>query len=108
MGTLGGRVGLVRVSEPWFLTAGLAVQWPAPDAVAIGVQFEVTHLWSGMWFQPGVALRTDGAWMASATAGFSVVGVEFRASDLAADAPQLAVLARIRIPIGLLVMSAKK
>ena len=107
-GLLGLRAGITRVAEPWFFTAGLTVQWPTPDTLAFGLQLEFSHLWSGIWLQPGVAIQTDRKVLLSATAGFSLIGVETRVSDLGAETPQIAVLARLRIPVGLLALSIQK
>jgi hypothetical protein len=108
VGGVGARLGITRVTEPWFFTIGLTGQWVAPETFSMGVQLEAMNLWSGVWIQPGLALQTDGQLMVSGTAGFSVVGVEFRATDFASPQPHLAVLARLRVPVGIIALAIKE
>lgn len=103
---IGVRGGVTWIRGPWFLTIGGVLAWPLPDQPAVGVQAEIMNLSAGLWLQSGVLVGMDGHIDAGLTTGFSLIGVEARLQHLEMGDPDMAVLGRLRIPIGMFALAA--
>lgn len=102
---VGGRVGITLIDEPWFINIGGVVEWPGPDEVAFGAEAELMHSLSGYWGQIGVVADLDAHIGLTASVGWSLVGIEARFNELETGEPTYGLVAKLRIPISLIVLA---
>jgi hypothetical protein len=100
-----GRVGALIVRNDNFFQLGATAEYlTALKRPAFGIQAEYLHLQLGTWIEAGASVDTKGRPGGMLSVGLSLIGVEaqVRQFDNAED-PSLVLLAKIRIPIGILV-----
>lgn len=97
------RAGVLVVREPLYQAYGLQLEGWGQSRLALGVQAELTHLWSGFWGQLGVALASGWHPQFEASVGWSVIGVEGQMLVLPRGAYRWAFITKLRVPIGILV-----
>ena len=99
------RVGALFVRDNHFYQVGATAEWlSALDRPAFGAQAEYLNLEMGAWFQVGGSIDTKAKPGGMLAAGLSIVGVEAQLREFDGDTePHVAVLAKLRLPIGILV-----
>ncbi len=98
-----GRVGLMAVHEPQYLTLGLTAErlWPLEQPYAIGLEIEAMEMVSSLQLIGGGAVDLSGGLRWHAGLGWQIFGVEI---DFAG--PERLVLGKVRIPISWLIYAA--
>jgi hypothetical protein len=103
---LRGRGGVLLVREPIYFAAGATAGVSPLGLPLVGAQLELTHLFAGVWGQLGLEVAAAGAQrgdlVGHAGLGFSVVGVEVQ-QRLGDGAPRRAWIAKVRVPISIIV-----
>ena len=100
-----GRVGIMRVAEPTYLTLGVTAEhlWPLPQPTAIGLELEAMEMVSAIQLIGGGGLDLSANWRWHLGLGWQIFGVEvnFSGSDRL-------VMGKIRIPISWFVYAIKE
>ncbi|MDD9968225.1 MAG: hypothetical protein OXR73_18445 [Myxococcales bacterium] len=93
------RLGAGYASEPWIVNAGLTGGVGGLANLAVGGAVEVNHL-DGAFLEVGAAYGRNDRLLLHAMAGYTVFGLAYE--QLLADVrPQHAVLAVLRLPVGI-------
>lgn len=95
------RAGGLVIREPSFVALGFTLAATEHKPLAIGVQSEYLHLWSGLWTQAGLNVDLERAPGFSLAGGWSVAGVELAATR-ADSAWAWTVFAKVRLPVSIL------
>lgn len=99
------RVGALFVRDNHFYQVGATAEWlSALEGPAFGAQAEYLNLEMGAWFQVGGSIDTKAKPGGMLAAGLSIVGVEAQLREFDGDTdPHVALLAKLRLPLGILV-----
>jgi len=102
------RLGLLMVSEPWFLSVGATLEGGGVALLAGGLQVELVHLWTGFWAQSGLSvgegLATGGGvhLFFNAAAGWSLFGFEYQRRLVGDGEESNAYILKLKAPLGVL------
>jgi hypothetical protein len=108
MGFIRGRAGLMIVRAPWFYMVGPTAEWSNIAGVAFGGQGEVMHLTSGFWTELGGQVDLHGKPGGNLSVGWSMVGVEGQVRGTQDLGTAVTVLAKLRIPLGVIIFAARQ
>jgi len=96
------RAGVLLIDEPHYLSLGAAFEgWGQVEAFTLETVY--SHILSGLWAEAGLGVTLEKEFTLHVSAGWSVVGVEFQKNFGDGPRDNLAVITKIRIPIGILV-----
>ena len=96
------RAGVMFARWPIFTMIGATYEFNNLSAASFGLQGELLHLSSGIWGQLGGSVDIHGKAGMMAALGLSVVGVEAQYRGYEDSGYGVAVLGKLRIPIGVL------
>jgi len=108
MGFIRARAGFMAVRAPWFYMIGPTAEWSNVGGFAFGGQGEIMHLSSGGWAQLGGMVDTSGRPGGLLALGWSMVGIEGQVRKTEEIGTAVSVLAKLRIPIGVIVFAARQ
>ncbi len=108
VGFIRARAGFMAVRAPWFYMIGPTAEWSNVGGFAFGGQGEIMHLSSGGWAQLGGMVDTSGRPGGLLALGWSMVGVEGQVRKTEEIGTAVTVLAKLRIPIGVIVFAARQ
>jgi hypothetical protein len=94
------RFGSLLASEPWYFSGGMYLEANLGDfnKYGIGLQFQLVHLWSGLWGQVGIGGNQNTDFVSHIACGYSIFGVEYQNTD----GSEHAVFLKMEIPLGIL------
>ena len=96
------RVGVMFARWPVFTMIGATYEYNNLSPATFGVQGELLHLSGGVWGQIGAMMDTHGKAGGLVSLGFSIIGVEAQYRGYEDNAYGVAVLGKLRIPIGVI------
>lgn len=96
------RVGVMFARWPFFTMVGATYEFNNLSPASFGLQGELLHLSSGVWVQGGGSVDIHGKAGVMAALGLSVVGVEAQYRGYEDSGYGVAVLGKVRIPIGVI------
>lgn len=99
------RAGVLVYRYPWYVMAGATYEISPLSLASVGLQGELIHLGSGLWAQLGGSLSIAARPGVMAALGWSLFGVEAQWRDQTGAAPDWLLLAKLRVPIELVVMA---
>lgn len=96
------RVGVMFARWPVFTILGATYEFNNLSPASFGLQGELLHLSGGMWGQIGGSVDIHGKLGVMGSLGFSVIGVEAQYRGYEDSNYGVAVLGKIRIPVGVI------
>ncbi len=97
------EIGYLFVEEPRYWSLGGTVGLGPRHTLQLGPYINLVHLWTGLWGGGALLIDTSASPIASVSAGWSIVGVEFQASDL-----EPLFFIKLRIPIGIPLFASQR
>lgn len=96
------RGGVLLISEPHYLSLGGAFEgFGQVEAATVYAMY--THLYTGLWAETGLGMTVEKEFTIHVSAGFTLLGVEFQKNFGDGSRDNLALIVKMRIPIGILV-----
>jgi len=96
------RFGMLWAREPWIIAVGAVMEGSGIPSLAWGVQFEVTHLWRGLWAQATISMDESANVFSALSTGFSLLGFEWQRRLSAGGTATTGYLIKLRVPIGII------
>ena len=96
------RAGVMFARWPIFTMVGATYEYNGLSPATFGVQGELLHLSAGVWGQVGGMIDVHGKPGVMGSLGFSVIGVEAQYRGYEDKDYGVAVIGKIRVPVGVL------